>query len=63
MHMQTFAAMLVNVSPDIPPEQCLDLKNEHSALLTLPEQSQHLVETLLCTRGQQDSQQLAFLLL
>lgn len=37
MQMQMFAAMLMNVSPDSLQEQYLDLKNEHSALLTLSE--------------------------
>jgi len=32
-----FAAMLMNVSPDSLQEQCLDLKNEHSALLAVLE--------------------------
>lgn len=37
MQMQMFAAILMNVFPDSLQEQCLDLKNEHSAPLTLLE--------------------------
>lgn len=63
MQMQMFAAMLMNVSPDSLQDQCLELKNEPSALLTLRIIEALHRDSLLSTRGQQDSQQISFLLL